>query len=60
MGRYLLLGDGGIENSPGRRVDGEAHRHVEGLGAVFVEAHGTTEAGVLVQGAEAFGQGSPP
>jgi hypothetical protein len=44
----LLLGDGGIEDSPGRRVDGEAHRHVAGLGAVLVEAHGATEAGVLV------------
>ena len=30
------------------------------LGAVLVEAHGATEACVLVQGGETFGQVSPP
>jgi hypothetical protein len=53
------LDDGGIEDSPERRVDGEAHRHVASFGAVLVEAHGATEAGVLVQGDEASGQVSP-
>ena len=51
----LLLGEGGTEDSLRRRVDGEAHRDVAGLGAVLVEAHDATEAGVLAQGDEAFG-----
>ena len=56
VGRYLLLlGEGGTEDSLRRRVDGEAHRDVAGLGAVLVEAHNATEAGVLAQGDEAFG-----
>ena len=54
----LLLGDGGIEDSPGG-VDGEAHRRVAGFGAVLVGAHGAAEAGVLAQGDEGCGQVLP-